>query len=128
MRIALLAALVPLALTAQNPLVTEDSVRFQGDISSIEVFVDAEGDLPALSGEARKTDGGIVFHPRYPFRPGQAYKAILEGPDGTKTVRFAIEQPPEVDVSEIIVRPTSTTVGRVRSPRAGRGCRGPTAS
>ncbi|MDZ4053695.1 MAG: SDR family oxidoreductase [Phenylobacterium sp.] len=27
-----------------------------------------------------------------------------------RAVRFAIEQPPEVDVSEIIVRPTSTTV------------------
>ena len=92
----------------QGPEVTPDSLWFRGDIASVEVFVDAEGDLPALSGESEKTADGLVFRPRYPFRPGQGYRAVLREADGgERTLRFTLEQNAEPSTRLVAIYPSA---------------------
>ncbi len=52
------------------------AVRAPG-ASSLAVYV--EGSEVPLLGSSRREGGDLVFEPRFPFRPGQRYRAVVDG-------------------------------------------------
>ena len=92
--------------------VAEDTLRIRGSAASMQVFVDAEGDLPPLSGETQRIADGLVFRPRYPFRPGVRYRAVVQPSDGgePKIVPFSIEQKARPATRLLAVYPSSQTL------------------
>lgn len=97
---------------AQPAEVTEDFVRVRGPAASMQVFVDAAGDLPPLSGETEKTADGLAFRPRYPFRPGVRYKAVIQPSDGGEPaiVPFSIEQKAQPYTRLLAIYPSAETL------------------
>jgi len=83
-----------------------------GPAASVQVFVDAEGDLPPLNGQTEKTADGLVFRPRYPFRPGIRYKAVIQPGEGGEStvVPFAIEREARPSTRLLAIYPSSETL------------------
>jgi hypothetical protein len=112
LRLCLLCLALALLCHGQTAEVTEEAVHFSGSGASMEVFVDAEGDLPPLSGETEKTSSGLIFRPRYPFRPGVRYRAVIRSADGGEpnVVPFSIEQKAQPSTRLVAIYPSSETL------------------
>ncbi len=112
LRLAIAGCAVALVCAAQPAQITQDAVRVRGPSASIRVFVDAEGDLPPLSGQTERTADGLVFRPRYPFRPGVRYRAVIEPSDGgdAEIVPFSIPRQARPAARLLAVYPSSQTL------------------
>jgi hypothetical protein len=89
---------------AAGPAVGPDpagAVRVPG-ARTLQVFVDGS-DIPLL-GESRRDGADLVFEPRFPFKPGLRYRAVVDGAPRT----FDIPAPPPGPSTELLkVFPTS---------------------
>ena len=109
-------ALAFLAITAcwaqQSVEVSEDAVRVRGPAASMEVFVDSDRDLPPLSGTGEKTTDGLIFRPRYPFRPGVRYRAVIQPAGGgePEVIPFLIQQTAQPSARLLAIYPSSQTL------------------
>lgn len=68
-------------------------VRARGGRGVLEVYVAGETSVP-LFGECRAEGADVVFEPRFPLRPGMAYRAVFAGTERTFSIPASPPAPP----------------------------------
>lgn len=88
-------AAVPLGCASSRPELTLEDGRIRVTSANGTLTVKVAGSQVPLFGEVRAERDQLVFEPRFPFRPGVEYRAVLESPGGARLEKsFTLPAPP----------------------------------